>query len=107
MHPRVAKEKRIIESMITNFCFDMHKGSEVCPDCKELIEYADKKLLKCPFIENKPICSKCDIHCYNKNHKDQIKLVMRTMGPKMLYTNPLDTIWYYYYKIIHKRQKIK
>lgn len=107
MHPRVAKEKRIIESMITNFCIDIHKKPEVCTDCKELMEYAEKRLLKCPFIEDKPICSKCDIHCFNKNHQDQIKLVMRTMGPKMLYTNPLDTIWYYYYKFIHKRQKIK
>lgn len=106
MHPRIKREKRIIDSMITNFCLDVHKVSEICSDCKELMEYAEKRLLKCPFIEDKPICSKCDIHCYNKNQQDQIKLVMRTMGPKMIYTNTWDTIWYFYYKFIHKRQKI-
>jgi hypothetical protein len=106
MHPRVKREKRIIDSMIINFCLVAHKVSETCSDCKELMDYAEKKLLKCPFIEDKPICSKCDIHCYNKAQQEQIKLVMRTMGPKMIYTNTLDTLWYFFYKFIHRRQRI-
>lgn len=106
MHPRVAREKRIVESMITKYCFDFHNEPEVCSDCAELMDYAEKRLLKCPFIADKPICSKCDIHCYNKKQQDQIKLVMRTMGPKMFYTHTWDTIWYFYYKFIHKQQRI-
>jgi hypothetical protein len=106
MHPRVEREKRIVESMINKFCLEVHKDSEICLDCQGLIEYANKRLLSCPFIEDKPICSKCDIHCYNKKQQDQIKLIMRTMGPKMIYTHTWDTLWYFYYKFIHKRQRI-
>ncbi|MDA3952232.1 MAG: nitrous oxide-stimulated promoter family protein [Bacteroidales bacterium] len=92
MHPRVAREKRIIEIMITNFCLDVHKRFEICSDCQELLNYTEKRLLTCPFIENKPVCVNCEIHCYNKNQQDKIKLVMRTVGSKMIYTNPLDTL---------------
>lgn len=106
MHPRIEREKRIINRMITEYCQEVHKDAVLCNDCNELIEYAEKRLLKCPFIEDKPICSKCDIHCYNKKQQDQIKEVMRTMGSKMIYTHTWDTIWYFYYKFIHKRQRI-
>jgi len=106
MHRRVEREKRIINIMIKMYCSDIHQSSELCNDCKELKDYAEKKLLNCPFIKNKPVCAKCDIHCYNTQQQEKIKEVMRTVGPKMLYTHSLDTIWYYIYKFTHRYQKI-
>lgn len=106
MHQRVEREKKIIETMISNYCNQIHKTSNLCNDCNELKDYAEKRLLSCPYIENKPVCSKCDIHCYSKKQQDRIKEVMRTVGPKMIYTNTRDTLWYYFYKFIHKYQKI-
>jgi hypothetical protein len=107
MHQRVEREKCILNTMITNYCKQVHKTSVLCNDCNELIDYAEKRLLACPFLEDKPVCSKCNIHCYNTKQKDRIKEVMRTVGPKMLYTNTRDTLWYYFYKFIHKSQKVK
>ena len=106
MHPRVKREKRIVELMVNKYCEDVHNSSTLCTDCNELLEYAEKRLLTCPYIENKPVCSNCDIHCYSKNQKEKIKKVMRTVGPKMIYTHTLDTLWYFFYKFIHKNQKI-
>ncbi len=106
MHPRVKREKRIVQLMMNKYCEDIHNSSTLCTDCNELLEYAERRLLTCPYIENKPVCSNCDIHCYNKNQKEKIKKVMRTVGPKMIYTHPLDTLWYFFYKFIHKNQKI-
>lgn len=106
MHPRVKREKRIVQLMMNKYCEDIHNNSTLCTDCNELLEYAERRLLTCPYIENKPVCSNCDIHCYNKNQKEKIKKVMRTVGPKMIYTNTLDTLWYFFYKFIHKNQKI-
>lgn len=106
MHKRIAREKKIINVMISHFCLEVHKKDELCEECNELKEYAEKRLLTCPFIKDKPVCSKCTIHCYNKHHKDKIKEVMKTVGPKMIYKHPKDTIWYMFYKLIHKNQKI-
>ena len=106
MQARVEREKRIIETMIKAYCVKVHKTEELCADCKELMEYAEKRLLACPFLDNKPVCSKCSIHCYNKSQQEKIKQIMRSVGPKMIYTNPKDTLWYYFYKLVHKNQKI-
>ncbi|MFC2151748.1 nitrous oxide-stimulated promoter family protein [Bacteroidota bacterium] len=106
MHPRIEREKRVVELMIKNFCLDIHKQQQLCSDCSELIDYAEKRLLSCPYIENKPVCVKCTIHCYNKQQQEKIKQVMRTVGPKMIYKHPWDTLWYFFYKFTHKYQKI-
>ena len=107
MHKRIEREKRIINLMITDYCkLEHHNENELCPTCTELVEYAEKRLLACPFLENKPVCSKCSIHCYNKQKKEEIKNVMRTVGPKMIYKYPKDTIWYLFYKFIHSNQRI-
>mgnify|MGYP000716292905 FL=1 len=63
MHPRVQREKRILETMIHTYCEEVHKTSDLCDACEELIEYAEKRLLSFPFLKDKPVCSKCDIHC--------------------------------------------
>lgn len=106
MHRRVKKEKRIVTKMIYTYCRDIHQTEPLCEDCEELLNYAEKRLLKCPFIKNKPICSSCDIHCYNTKQQDRIRELMHTVGPKMIYTHTLDTLWYLFYKFIHKFQKI-
>jgi len=106
MHPRINREKRIINLMISNFCLDVHESNELCEDCNELKDYAEKRLLSCPFIKNKPVCSNCNIHCYNKHQQDKMKQVMRTVGPKMIYTHTRDALWYFFYKFMHKYQRI-
>lgn len=106
MHNRILREKKVVHLMVKKYCKDIHKQKELCPDCEELLSYAEQRLLKCPFINNKPVCSKCNIHCYNTQKKEEIKHVMRTIGPKMIYTHTWDTLWYFFYKFIHKYQKV-
>ena len=107
MNKRILREKKVLNLMILHYCKSEHNAkNELCEDCHDLKEYAEKRLLKCPFLDHKPVCSKCNIHCYNTKHKEKIKHVMRTVGPKMIYKYPLDTIWYLFYKLIHKPQKV-
>lgn len=106
MHKRVQREKKVISLMVKKYCKEIHNENELCSNCSELLDYAKKRLLKCPFLKNKPVCSNCDIHCYNTHKQEEIKNVMRTVGPKMIYTNTLDALWYFYYKFIHKFQKV-
>lgn len=107
MHKRVLREKRIVNIMISDYCQTEHNSNkDLCEECYDLKMYAEKRLLKCPFLEDKPVCSKCNIHCYNKIQKDKIRTVMRSVGPKMIYKYPLETIWYFFYKLRHIPQKV-
>ena len=107
MEKRIEREKRILTAMISMYCEENHHVSGKCESCSELQDYAFKRLLSCPFSDNKPVCSKCTIHCYNKNKKEKIKEVMRYSGPKMLLSNPKDTILYFYDKLKYKNHKVK
>lgn len=100
---RLEREKRIVNKMIKIYCKDNHQsnGSELCSECENLKDYAYKKLLRCPFAKDKPVCAKCKIHCYNIQKKEQVKEVMRYSGPKMIFKHPIDTIIYFYNKLIH------
>lgn len=107
------KEKKLIPVMIRSYCKGKHKKKrkelalkrgEVCPECKELTEYALFRLEKCPFKVNKKFCSFCKIHCYKPDMKEKIKDVMRYSGPRMLPTHPVFAISHVVQMIQHKKQ---
>lgn len=107
MDKRIDREKKVVTLMVKQYCEDNHSPNELCVECSDLLEYAYARLLCCPFAEDKPVCSKCTIHCYNKNYKNQIIDVMRHSGPKMIYKYPKDTILYFWDKLKHINHKIK
>ena len=76
--------------MISDYCRGIHRRRrDQCPECAELLAYAEKRLEKCPFQDTKPPCASCPIHCYQPHRRDQIKAVMRYNGPRMLLRHPL------------------
>lgn len=115
------KEKKLIPVMIRKYCRGKHKAerkqlglkhNEVCPECKELTEYALFRLEKCPFKVNKKFCSFCKIHCYKPEMRQKIKDVMRYSGPRMLFSHPIFAISHVvqmikYKKSIKKEQSAK
>ena len=90
---RLDREKRTIEAMIDIYCRGNHKRtSELCGECRQLLEYAFKRLEKCPFKENKPACGKCPVHCYRPAMREQVRKVMRYSGPRMMLHHPLQAV---------------
>ena len=87
----IEKESYIVDEMIALYCHKNHHGKkdELCSDCKELMEYCHYRLSLCPFKENKTFCNNCKIHCYNKEHRERIRKVMRFSGPRMLFHHPV------------------
>jgi len=75
--------------MIKYYCKGNHASENPCEECTQLIEYAKMRLSLCRFKERKPVCSGCKIHCYSKEYKEKIKMIMHFSGPKMLFVNPL------------------
>lgn len=75
--------------MIGIYCQKHHsKNSGLCTDCLELEKYAKARTEKCRFGDRKPVCSKCPVHCYKPEKREEIKTVMRYAGPRMIYTHP-------------------
>jgi predicted amidophosphoribosyltransferase len=107
------REARTIEAMLRIYCRDRHESQEaLCAECHELLDYANLRLEKCPYQENKTTCAKCPIHCYKSDMREQVRSVMRYAGPRMLYRHPILTLFHFLdgrreeplgYKRNHKR----
>jgi len=92
-HPRIDRELRTIEAMIRMYCRDHHDtGGEYCEICNELMTYAEKRLEKCPYQEDKPTCTNCPIHCYKPDRREQVKSIMKYSGPRMIFKHPIFAI---------------
>ena len=89
---KIEREKKTIELMIKIYCRKKHKSKALCLECRELLEYAHKRLTYCKFGEEKSTCSKCPIHCYKKDMKEKVKKVMRFSGPRLIIYNPIELI---------------
>ena len=84
------REEKTIRAMIAIYCEDHHRSRGVlCDECQGLYEYAQARLGKCPWGEDKPVCANCSIHCYKPSMRDQVREVMRYAGPKMLLRHPV------------------
>ena len=85
---RLAREWQTIRAMIQIYCRDHHHGA-LCQECQSLLDYAGLRLDRCQFGVEKPTCAKCPVHCYQKTRREEVRVVMRYAGPRMLWEHPL------------------
>jgi len=85
---RLAREWKTVSTMVRIYCRDRHAG-ELCAECRQLMSYVNLRLDRCRFTEEKPTCAKCPVHCYQRDRREQIKVVMRYSGPKMVWEHPV------------------
>lgn len=87
---RLKREKQTVRTMIRLYCSRNHTSAGgVCSECEELLEYASRRLDRCPFMNQKPACSNCRVHCYEPAKREQMRQVMRFSGPRMLWRHPI------------------
>ena len=89
-----ADEKMLVSEMIALYCRRQHKTPKgsLCPECRQLHDYALTRIDKCPFMETKTFCSNCRVHCYRPDMREKIREVMRFSGPRMLLHHPIPAI---------------
>lgn len=85
-------EKKTLVSMIRVYCKLVHGRKELCPDCARLQEYALKRVDNCVYGQDKPACKDCPVHCYSPFMREQIRIVMRIAGPRMLLHHPVLSV---------------
>ena len=85
------KELRVVKLMIEKYCRGNHgtKKGELCADCAQLFNYVELRRSKCPFGDEKPFCSNCNIHCYKHEMREKIRSVMRYSGPRIVLDHPI------------------
>ncbi len=84
---RLARESATVTRMIGLYC-RRHHGRTLCAECRQLSDYAQERLKRCPFGEGKTTCAKCPVHCYRPEMRERVRRVMRYAGPRMLYRHP-------------------
>lgn len=93
---RQKRELSTIRVMIGMYCQAHHgdAGASPCSRCAALFDYAARRLERCVFGAAKPTCANCAIHCYSANKREQIRVVMRWAGPRMLLRHPMLALFH-------------
>jgi hypothetical protein len=90
---RITRERRTVGRMIAIYCRGHHdRGGELCDPCQALHGYAMARLDHCPYAPDKPTCKACPVHCYRKDMRAEMRLVMRYAGPRMLLFHPVLSV---------------
>jgi hypothetical protein len=90
---RLNREWKTMEAMIRIHCRDRHGATaSLCAECQGLLDYANVRLERCRFGAQKPTCAKCPVHCYQRIRREQVKVVMRYAGPRMLWEHPVMSL---------------
>lgn len=89
----IRRDAKTVAAMVRIYCAGRHRRpGALCEACDALLRYADERLTKCPFGEEKTTCRDCPIHCYRPVERTAMKDVMRYAGPRMLWRRPLLAI---------------
>ncbi len=101
-------EEKTVGKMIALYCRKMHAPGEskLCEQCQNLLDYARKRIIKCPYGRQKPVCSRCKVHCYQQQKREEIRQVMRYAGPRMIYHSPLLALRYLCRKLFLPEPKL-
>lgn len=92
---KIEHEKIMVERMVRLYCRRRERNKTLCADCREVLDYAHKRLDACRYGEDKTSCKKCPTHCYTPRYREKIREIMRYSGPRMLFLDPIGTIRHY------------
>jgi hypothetical protein len=90
---RLNREWETMKAMVRIHCRDRHAPvNGICVECQQLLDYANVRLERCRFGAEKPTCANCPVHCYERTRREQVKVVMRYAGPRMIWEHPVMSL---------------
>jgi hypothetical protein len=78
--------------MIELYCRHRLKQDTMPDEYQHLAEFACRRLDHCKYGEQKTACKDCPTHCYAPKEREQIRKVMRWVGPRMIFYSPKEAI---------------
>jgi len=112
---RKSKDVKVLVDFVFIFCREKHSADlkasflvedgglrdspaerelRLCPDCSRLLKHGIAKLRLCPY-DPKPMCKKCETHCYAPGYREKIREVMRFSGLYLIKHGRLDLMFHY------------
>ena len=109
------KDIRVLSDFISIFCREKHRSEPkerfylkdekaesvlkdrnlmLCRDCRKLLTHGIVKLLLCPY-DPKPMCKKCETHCYASGYRERVREIMRFSGRYLIRHGRLDLLFHY------------
>ena len=116
LNGKKSRDLMVLRKFISIFCQENHRaeakgtfaikddrlrhvlGDEelmLCKDCTKLLNHGTAKLLLCPY-DPKPMCKKCETHCYAPGYRERIREVMKFSGLYLVKHGRLDLMIHYY-----------
>ena len=92
-HRADAKDILLIKDTRLRQCLG-NKDLVLCQACSKLFSHGTAKLLLCPY-DPKPMCKKCQTHCYAPGYREKIRDVMKFSGPYLIKHGRLDLMIHY------------
>ena len=89
---RLAREWRTMSAMVRIYCRDRHQSDGLCGECEAFLRYANERLERCRFGMEKPTCARCPVHCYQRERREQARVIMRHSGPRMMWEHPVMSL---------------
>ena len=89
---RIEREKQTVRKMIEIYCHHRLKVDTMPDEYQRLAEFARHRLDHCRYGKQKTACKNCPTHCYAPKEREQIREIMRWVGPRMLFYSPKDAI---------------
>lgn len=62
--------------MVGIYCSAHHEASHLGDDCARILDYAEVRLEKCPYGEDKPMCANCPIHFFKPQFREQARQII-------------------------------
>ena len=111
------KDIRVLADFVSVFCRENHPNGDnaifpiiddrlqhsldgkdmiLCPDCQKLLNHGIAKLLQCPY-DPKPMCKKCQTHCYAPGYRERMLEVMRFSGLYLVKHGRFDLMFHYFF----------
>lgn len=106
--PAIVTEKKTVAAMVRVFCAEHHPNARgECDACGTLLAYAHARLDACPYGDGKPTCKACPIHCYRPAEREEMRVVMRFAGPRMMLRHPWLSIVHLWKERFRTKPRLK
>lgn len=103
---RIEREQQTVRKMIELYCRHCLNTDTMSDEYQHLADFACSRLEHCKYGENKTDCKNCPTHCYPHKEREQIREVMRWVGPRMIIYSPKDAIIHSLHKLKHWLQSL-
>ena len=114
LNEKKEKDIKILRDFVAIYCRETHREAdkaqfagddiglpagcvaavELCDECNKLLKHGIVKLLLCQY-DPKPMCKKCQTHCYAPGYREKVREVMRFSGMYLIKHGRVDLLVHY------------